>query len=294
MLDKELRGLVEKLAICFAVCFIISFVLLHESLDGIATMLTLNYILGQNHAAPWAVLLLCGIWLWLKRKDIVQGMKEESYSPVSIALGLVLIIVSLLIPAIDDLLVFQLLLAWLAVFIILFGKGMLIPAIMLLIYGFSILFPLLVNRFAELPYSQTIILPAMWILTMIGYPLECQGQWITFVSATGEQIGVLVNAACAGPATMGLFIALFALMMLDRPLPARKAGCVFSFGIVGTWVQSLVRLIILLLVGYYYGEAALWTAHFWTIYLLFPLWYLIFLYVYFYVYKKNEIRRTPR
>ncbi len=287
MLDKELRGLVEKLAICFAVCFIISFVLLHESLDGIATMLTLNYILGQNHAAPWAVLLLCGIWLWLKRKDIVQGMKEESYSPVSIALGLVLLLVSLLIPAIDDLLVFQLLLAWLAVFIILFGKGMLIPAIMLLIYGFSISFPLLVNRFAELPYSQTIILPAMWILTMIGYPLESLGQWITFVSATGEQIGVLVNAACAGPATMGLFIALFALMMLDRPLPARKACCVFIFGIVGTWVQSLVRLIILLLVGYYYGEAALWTAHFWTIYILFPLWYLIFLYVYFYVYKKE-------
>jgi len=278
----------KKVALCFVVCFTISFVFFQQSLESIATMLTLNYILGQNHAAPWAVLVLCGIWLWLKRKDIVQGMKEESYfrSPVSIALGLVLLIVSLLIPAIDDLLVFQLLLARLAVFIILFGKGMLIPAIMLVIYGFSISFPLLVNRFAELPYSQTIILPAMWILTMLGYPLESQGQWITFVSVTGEQICVLVNAACAGPATMGLFIALFALMMLDRPLPARKACCIFIFGVVGTWIQSIVRLIILLLVGYYYGEAALWTAHFWTIYILFPLWYLIFLYVYFYVYKK--------
>lgn len=280
------------MAICFALCFIISSVLLHEPLARIDAMLTLNYILGQNHAAPWAVLVLCGIWLWLKRTDIVQGMKEESYSPVSIVSGLILLIVSLLIPAIDDLLVFQLLLAWLAVFIIFFGKGMLIPAIMLVIYGFSISFPLLINRFAELPYSQTIILPAMRILTMLSYPLECQRQWITFVCSTGEQIDIIVNANCAGPATMGLFIALFALMMLDRPLPAIKACCVFLFGIVGTWIQSLVRLIILLLVGYYYGEAALWTAHFWTIYLLFPLWYLIFLYVYFYVYN-NEIRRTP-
>lgn len=292
MLEKELRRLVEKMAICFALCFIISSVLLHEPLARIDAMLTLNYILGQNHAAPWAVLVLCGIWLWLKRTDIVQGMKEESYSPVSIVSGLILLIVSLLIPAIDDLLVFQLLLAWLAVFIIFFGKGMLIPAIMLVIYGFSISFPLLINRFAELPYSQTIILPAMRILTMLSYPLECQRQWITFVCSTGEQIDIIVNANCAGPATMGLFIALFALMMLDRPLPAIKACCVFLFGIVGTWIQSLVRLIILLLVGYYYGEAALWTAHFWTIYLLFPLWYLIFLYVYFYVYN-NEIRRTP-
>jgi len=75
----------------------------------------------------------------------------------------------------------------LPVFIILFGKGMLIPAIMLVLYGFSILFPLLVNRFAELPYSQTIILPAMWILTMIGYPL-----------ALGEQVNFVVHAESEG------------------------------------------------------------------------------------------------
>jgi len=159
------------------------------------------------------------------------------------------------------------------------------------ISGFSILFPVIVERFAELPYSKTVILPAMWILTWFGYPMESQGQWISFLSSTGEPISALVTAACAGPATMGVFIAIFALMMMDIPLPPRKAGYVFIFGIAGTWVQSFIRLIILLLVGYYRGEAALWTAHYWTIYILFPLWYLIFLYVYFYVYK-NEIRRT--
>jgi exosortase/archaeosortase family protein len=291
MIDKEWRRVVEKAALCFAVCFTISLVLVHKSLESITTMLSLNYIFGQHHAAPWGVLLLCGIWLWLKREEVLQGMSAESYSPVFIVLGLVLLAVSLLMPAIEDFLVFQLLLAWLAVFIIFFGKGMLIPTILLGIYGFSISFPLIIERFAELPYSQTIILPAMWILTWFGYPLESQGQWISFLSSTGEPISVLITAACAGPATMGVFIAIFALMMLDIPLPQKKAGYVFIFGIAGTWVQSFIRLIILLLVGYYRGEAALWTAHYWTIYILFPLWYLIFLYVYFYVYK-NEIRRT--
>ena len=227
------------------------------------------------------------------RKDILQGMRAESYSPVFIALGFVLLAVSLLMPTAGGFPVFQLLLSWLAVFIIFFGKGMLIPSILLGIYGFSISFPLMVEQFAELPYSKTIILPAMWILTWLGYPLESQGQWISFLSSTGtgESISVLITSACAGPATMGVFIAIFALMMLDIPLPPRKAVYVFIFGVAGTWVQSFIRLIILLLVGYYHGKAALWTAHSWTIYILFPLWYLIFLYVYFQVHN-NEIRRT--
>jgi glycosyltransferase involved in cell wall biosynthesis len=87
---------------------------------------------------------------------------------------------------------------------------------------------------------------------------------------------------------MGVFIAIFALMMLDISLPPRKAGYVFIFGVAGTWVQSFIRLIILLLVGYYRGKAALRTAHFWTIYILFPLWYLIFIYVYFYLYSGGK------
>jgi exosortase/archaeosortase family protein len=280
----------KKAALCFAVCFTLSLVFFHQSLEGIATMLSLSYIFGQHHAAPWGVLLLCFIWLWLKRVVVLQGMSMESYSHVFFVLGLVLLAVSLLMPTAGDFLVFQLLLAWLAVFIIFFGKGMLIPAILLGIYSFSISFPLIIERFAELPYSKTVILPATWILTWLGYPLESQGQWVSFLSSSGESISVLITAACAGPATMGVFIAIFALMMLDIPLPQRKAGYVFIFGIAGTGVQSFIRLIILLLVGYYKGEAALWTAHYWTIYILFPLWYLIFLYVYFYVYKKNDNR----
>jgi len=69
--------------------------------------------------------------------------------------------------------------------------------------------------------------------------------------------------------------------MLDTPLRPRKAGYMFLFGVAGTWLQSIIRLIFVVLVGYYLGEQALWTAHSWTIYILFPLWYLFFAYVYF-------------
>jgi len=121
----------------------------------------------------------------------------------------------------------------------------------------------------------------MWLLTGLGYPFHNLGQWVHFTSSGGEPILVTITAACAGPATMAVFIALFALMTLDTPLPPKKAVGIFLFGAVGTWLQSIIRLIILLLVGYHLGESAMWTAHFWTIYILFPLWYLLFAYIYF-------------
>ena len=80
---------------------------------------------------------------------------------------------------------------------------------------------------------------------------------------------------------MAVFLAIFALMMLDMPLPPKKAAWLLAFGVAGTWLQSIVRLVVLILVGYRWGEAALFTAHRWSIYIIFPLWYLLFVYVYF-------------
>jgi hypothetical protein len=45
MIGKEVRRLVKKVAIGFAVCFSLSFVLLHESLESIATMTSILFII---------------------------------------------------------------------------------------------------------------------------------------------------------------------------------------------------------------------------------------------------------
>lgn len=223
---------------------------------------------------------------------------QQRQGPAFIPLGLALVVGAVLMPSSRDFLVFQVLLAWLGVFVIFFGKGAKIPSILLGIYGFAISFPLMIARFAEDAYSRTAITPLMGLMTTLGYPLENQGQWVYFMSATGQPISVAITSACAGPATMGVFIAIFALMMLDIPLPPKKAVRIFLFGAVGTWFQSFIRLIILMLVAYYRGEDAMWTAHFWTIYILFPLWYLLFVYIYFRQAggKSGEIKniRVPR
>ena len=272
--------LVSRMALWFVASLAISLIFFPKFWASLGTMLSLDWIFGQHHAAPWGVLGLCGIWLWLKRKDIWEKM-ELRQGAAFIPFGLVLVVGAVLMPSSQDFLVFQVLLASLGVFVIFFSKAAKIPSILLGIYGVAISFPLIIERFAQLPYSMSAIKPLLWILTGLGYSLESQGQWMHFTSYSGESISVAITAACAGPVTMGVFLAIFALMMLDIPLPPKKAVWIFLFGAVGTWFQSLIRLIFLMLVAYRLGEDAMWTAHFWSIYILFPMWYLLFAYIYF-------------
>lgn len=197
-------------------------------------------------------------------------------------------------PFSADYLVFQVLLVWLGVFTIFFGKGARIPFIFLAIYGFTISFPLFVRYFARDVYSQTVIIPLNWLLNVLGYRFVTEGQLLHLISSRGDLISVAVTVACAGPATMAVFLAIFALMTLDMPLPPKKAAWLFLFGVVGTGTQNLIRVAILMITGYYLGEKAMWTAHSWTIYLLFPLWYLFFAYIYFRQFgRQKPIERQP-
>jgi len=277
-----------KPAMWFIISLALSLVFFREFWASLGTMLSPDWIFGQYHAAPWGILGLCCIGLWLKRKKVWSEMKIRQ-NFVFIALGLALIVGAVFIPSHQDYLVLQVLLASLGVFVALFGKAARIPSILLSIYGFTISFSLIIERFAELPYSMSAIKPLTWIFTGLGYTLHNQGQWMQFTSYSGEPISVAITLACAGPATMGVFLAIFALMMLDVPLPPKKATWLFLFGVVGTWLQSVIRLVILLFIGYHWGKEAILTAHFWTIYILFPLWYLLFVYIYF-----RQVGRPPQ
>ncbi len=285
--------LLVKLGAWSGISLAISLIFFPEFWASLGTMLSLEGIFGQYRAAPLGILGLCVLWLYLKRKEVWREMSKSAKSEnndskinfaprfLNYTLGLALVSGALLMPSSQDFLVFQVMLASLGVFTIIFGKAGQIPTILLGIYGVAISFPLIIERFAQLPYSISVIKPLLWILTGMGYPLQSQGQWVHLTSASGEPISVVITAACAGPVTMGVFFALFTLMMLDTPLPPKKAVWIFLFGVVGTWFQSFIRLIILMLVAYHLDENAMWTAHFWSIYILFPLWYLLFAYIYF-------------
>ncbi len=270
----------KKVGLWFLVSLVLSVVFFRDFWTSLPAMLSPDWVLGQQHASPWGVFALCAIFIWFKRKALWKRMDQES-GFAAIPLGLALIAGAIFIPSAQDYQVFRVLLAGLGVFVAFFGKAAVMPAILLAVYGFAISFPLVIQQFAEEAYARLDIAPLTWLMTALGYPLEATGQLLRFTTSSGEPIAVTVTVACAGPATMGVFIALFALMMLDIPLSPKKALWFFLFGAAGTWFQNFIRLVLLILIGYYLGGNALRIAHFWTIYILFPLWYLLFAYLYF-------------
>jgi exosortase/archaeosortase family protein len=281
---------VVKLLVFVALALALSGIFFRDFWSSLPVMLSPSWIFGQYHAAPWGVLAICLLFLWVKRKAVWERMHRRT-NPVYALLGLAMLAAAIIVPFSRDYLVFQVLLGSLGLFTILFGGASRIPATYLAVYVLAVSFPLLVERFAADAYSRMAIAPLMWLLSALGYPLQNHGQLISFVTSSGEPITVAVSTACAGPWTMGVFLAFFALMMMDMPLSPKRAALTFLFGVIGTWFQNLIRLVILLLLGYYFGGNALWAAHSWTIYVLFPVWFLIFAWVYL---RQVKLPRTPR
>ena len=159
-----------RLSMWFLISLVISLVFFREFWTSLGTMLSPDWIFGQHHAAPWGMLGLCGIALWLKRRKLWQEMTLRA-NLVFILPGVALVVGAIFIPSNQDFLVFQVLLASLGVFVLLFGKAAKIPTVLLGIYGFVISFPLIIERFAELPYALSAVKPLIWIIERLGHTL---------------------------------------------------------------------------------------------------------------------------
>ena len=166
------------------------------------------------------------------------------------------------------------------VFTIIFSRAAVIPTILLMIYGFSLVFPILTTRWLGEPSAILVTNTVIAITNALGLPITSQGQVLHFTSVTGDAISTMVTPSCAGYATIGVFIALFSLMMLDIRLPLRKAWWIFLIGLVGTWLQNIIRIVVSVATGYYGGLEALWTMHSNIAYVIFPLWYALFAFIY--------------
>src|SRR3989304_8405679 len=88
----------------------LSVIFFREFWLGLPGMLSPARIFGQNQASPWAVLALCFIFLWLKRKEVRNAI-EPAPNLIFIPVGLLIISAALLTPAFPDYLVFRVLLA---------------------------------------------------------------------------------------------------------------------------------------------------------------------------------------
>ncbi|MHB8158272.1 MAG: exosortase/archaeosortase family protein [Desulfocucumaceae bacterium] len=246
-------------------------------------MFSYRFVIDGHHAAPYGMMVLCFLFLFSRRNKLKEKMIRFTTGRdfVYIVAGLVLITAAVIFPEEADFVLLKLFMAFVGAFAVVFGRTAKTPAALLAIFTITTVFPLLFAGYIGGEYAQASIMPLKAVALLLGLPLVVNGQLLNLLTESGQSITVFVTSGCAGPATMGVFLGLFGLMYMDMPLPLKRAAALFAFGVAGTWLQSIIRLLILLEAGYNFGENALWAAHSWTIYALFPAWYLIFALVYF-------------
>ena len=230
-------------------------------------------VVDQRLVHGWGVLALCLGGLWLKRAAIRTALaaRSDSVNLWTLALGAAWLTASfsLFPPA-------GLLACVLGLFALVVGRAALWPSVLMAIYLVSVGFPVAIAQWADAPVGMVTATMAGSVLRLADYPLVLMGQFIAFHDSEGNVIRVLINSACAGPATLGVFLAIYALMAIDAPLPWRAALGMFALGFLGTWIQNVGRLVYLLLVGHHQGEPAMWVAHNDSGYLWFIAWYAVF------------------
>lgn len=175
--------------------------------------------------------------------------------------------------------IFRLLLAWVGLAFVFFGEAASLPALLLCILGFGIAFPKLVDAIVGIAYAQF----STWIAYNIAQffiPINVSGTVISMTTLQGDRLMVEINAACSGAASMSVFLVVFALMSLDVPLPRRKWAALLLFGIIGTSLQNILRLVLLLITGYNFGPSAIQGGESIAGYIIFPIWYALFAFVY--------------
>jgi len=261
-------------------CLVVSIPFIRELWAKLPLWLSLEGL--QIHGVfHWGVLGLCVLWLWLKRKDLLLKMQAAKPSFAFISAGVVLVALSVFLPRSDTFLVFLMLLGWLGIFALIFARASILPSILLAIYDFNLAFPVLMNGWLGEPSTRLVAKTVTGFTRIFGLPINNDGVVIHFINISGNNISTAIVPGCAGYATIGVFMALFALMMLDVRLPLKKAWYIFLIGLAGTWLQNIIRVVISVVAGYYWGWGALEATHYNVAYIIFPLWYLLFAYIYF-------------
>lgn len=282
----SLKNLNQKQKICLFLLFSAALAL---KLDILKTISEISpEYLSINGAYPLAILFLCAFFLISKRKELSPANNSINFS-IS---GIIIYIISFFMPAnAPEFEIFRLLLAWVGLAFVFFGEAASLPALLLCILGFGIAFPKLVDATVGIAYAQF----STWIAYNIGsffIPIMQGDTVISMITLSGERLVMIINEACSGSASMSVFLVIFMLMSLDLPLPGRKWAFLLFFGIIGTFMQNIARLVLLMFVGYYFGPSAVESGESIAGYIIFPLWYALFAFVYLGCAKRNKERTT--
>lgn len=237
----------------------------------------------QWTAHPFIILMLCAAFGWLKKDVITDQMHKEGKlaEPVYVAAGVFITVLSLMLPLSGDpgFILFNNILLLTGMFMVFFGAAAYLPSLLVFVYGFSVSFPQILDGTLGTQYALITTRIVAYVASLV-YPVGFEGQWLVLTNAAGSMSRVFIDAGCSGSASLAIFLTVFALMLIDARPRKDRILPLFLFGILGTSVQNIFRLMLLVAANYHFGSDAMWKMHEYAGYILFPVWFMIFIYVY--------------
>lgn len=104
-------------------------------------------------------------------------------------------------------------------------------------------------------------LPLSEMVNLVGIDAVAHGEVIRFESANGGRMSLGITISCAGIYSICIFISAFAAYILtEYKRINRKVVALLGLGILTAYVANLLRMLIIVVVGHYYGDdAMMWT-----------------------------------
>lgn len=234
-------------------------------------------------AHPFVIFVLCIAFGWLKKDAILSQMNNGGMfaEPSYMAAGVFIVVLSILMPLSANLAfaIFTIFLMSIGLFIVFFGAAAYLPSLLLFVYGFSISLPKILDEYLGTQYALITTNIVAYVAALF-YPVGFEGQVLTVTNSEGVKDLLYIDAGCSGSASIAIFLTVFALMLIDMIPRKDRILPLFLFGILGTSVQNILRLVLLIASNYHFGPAVMWQVHDYAGYVLFPTWFVIFIYVY--------------
>lgn len=120
-----------------------------------------------------------------------------------------------------------------------------------------------------------LLLPINLFLQGLGLGPTLQGQTVTYATPRGP-LSLEVGAACSGIQAMALFAGVLAIFLWSERPPGKRLAIWSVIGLVGVYVANLLRLAVLVLVGYQWGPQMLLRVHADAGWIFFVAWAILF------------------
>lgn len=240
-------------------------------------------LIFTSTAYSYVMLLSCMMLVYSKRADILDNMSysKNTLNPKYTIIGSIITIIFFFSKSLNPMyMIFVILMLLLGLFILFYPKASILPSILIMIYFFAISFPIILNNYCGYQYSLITTIIVAHISSFF-YPfINHHNNTISYTNIQGVNTQLYIDAACSGSVSLSLFFTIFALMLIDVRPKLNLIFPLFLFGLLGTSIQNIIRLVLLVFSNYYYGESIMWKIHDYAGYVLFPIWFTIFIYVY--------------